>query len=61
MYYLIYTFQGSNAVHLATDSEGNGIVAVPGNEHLLIEMANKLKDEGIIASAQLLQTVGDPF
>lgn len=48
-------------MHLATDSEGNGIVAVPGNEHLLIEMANKLKDEGIIASAQLLQTVGDPF
>lgn len=59
MFYMLYTHRGQKEVRVM-HTDGQVVVAHPGNEHLLVEMAQKLFDERIIGSYQLVKIVGLP-
>ena len=56
-FYLIITYPGSSTQILMSGND-RAIAATIGNENLLLEMGERLLNENIIASYQLVQVVG---
>lgn len=62
-YMLLVQYPGQAEVivmHTNTDGRWRQCVAQEGNQHLLIEMADRLMDENLISGYQLVQTAGKP-
>lgn len=58
MYYVLYTYPGiPNSTYVLKGSNDKTIVAAEGNQYLLVEIAQKLKDENVIASFNLVKEV----
>lgn len=57
-YYLIITYPSSRKQHLMTGPE-KAIGATEENKNILLDMGQRLLDENVIASYQLVQVVAD--
>ena len=63
-YMLLVQYSGQQEVivmHTNTDGRWRQVVADEGNQHLLIEMGDRLIDENIISAYQLVKTAGKPM
>ena len=62
-YMLLVQYPGRKEVivmHTNTEGQWRQCVAKEGNQHLLIEMGDRLMDENLISAYQLIKTVGKP-
>jgi hypothetical protein len=57
-YYLIITYPGSRKQHLMTGPE-RAIAATEENKNVLLDMGQRLLDENVIGSYQLVQVVAE--
>ena len=62
-YMLLVQYRGAKEIHVM-HTNTNGVwrqcLAKEGNQHLLIEMGDRLIDENLIDSYQLIKTAGNP-
>lgn len=58
-YYILYTFPNQKKVHVMHGVDDKVITAEEGNQHLLLDIALKLADEGLFDKVQLVATESD--